>query len=112
MTRGFSVDQKNDDQRPKKTRYIPIAVKQELFKRAQGSCEFIGRDGVRGQSRYKLQIDYFEVPFSQGGANSIDNCKLLCSSHNLHRASLAGIGIEMTSKIPSSSTRSSLRWIN
>ncbi len=94
MTRGFSVVQKNDEPLPKKTRYIPITVKQELFKRAQGYCEFVGKDGVRCQSRYKLQIDHFKIPFSQGGKNSTENCKILCTNHNLHRASLAGIGFE------------------
>lgn len=94
MTWSFSVDQKNDELLPKKTRYIPIAVKQELFKRAQGSCEFVGKDGVRCQSRYRLQVDHFKTPFSQGGTNSIENCKMLCANHNLHRASLAGIGFE------------------
>ncbi len=80
-----------------------------LFKRSRGCCEFIGKDNVRCQSRYKLQIDHFEIHFSQGGANSIENCKLLCSNHNLHGASLAGIGFEMTLKFPSSSSEHSPR---
>ena len=101
MTRGFMLNSSKVNQRktePNQKRYIPTSVKRALFKRSNGCCEFIGKNGVRCQSRYKLQIDHFEVPFSQGGENSIENCKLLCSSHNLHRASLAGIGFETTSK--------------
>jgi len=103
MTRSFRLNPRKVDQKkaePNQKRYIPIFVKQALFKRSNGCCEFISKEGIRCQSRYKLQVDHFEVPFSQGGENSIENCKLLCSSHNLHRASLAGIGFETTSIFP------------
>lgn len=78
--------------------YIPVSVKHELFKRARGYCEFVGTDGVRCQSRYKLQVDHFVTPFSQGGENSIENCKIVCASHNAHRASVVGIGFETTTE--------------
>ena len=80
------------------SRYIPVSIKKELFKRAEGCCEFVGKDGVRCHSRYKLQVDHFVVPFSHGGDNSIDNCKIVCASHNAHRASVAGIGFETTTE--------------
>lgn len=113
MTRSFRLNQRKVNQRktePNQKRYIPAFVKQVLFKRSNGCCEFISKEGVRCQSRYKLQIDHFEVPFSQGGENSIENCKLLCSNHNLHRASLMGIGFETTSKFLPSSTESFVQY--
>ena len=112
MTRSFKLSPKEINQEKSnsnKQRYIPLSVKQALFKRSKGSCEFVSKAGVRCQNRYKLQIDHYEVPFSQGGENSIENCKLLCSNHNLHRASLAGIGFEMTSKFSTTSTVASIR---
>lgn len=103
MTRSFRLNSSKVNQMKaelNQKRYIPTSVKQALFKRSNGCCEFISKAGIRCQSRYKLQVDHFQVPFSQGGENSLENCKLLCSSHNLHRASLVGVGFEMTSKFP------------
>lgn len=88
----------NTKSNAKVSRYIPLAVKQVLFKRARGYCEFVSSDGVRCRSQYRLQVDHFVTPFSQGGDHSEENCKLICSNHNLHRASVGGIGFETTTK--------------
>ncbi len=108
MTKSFMDCQKyaedsdvesNDDIKTKKAthnRYIPVEVKKALFKKAQGCCEFVNEKGVRCRSRYKLQVDHYLTPFSQGGDHSLINLRIHCSAHNAFRASLSGIGYENT----------------
>ena len=67
ITRSFRLTSRKVNQRktePNQKRYVPLSVKRALFKRSNGCCEFVSKEGVHCQSRYKLQIDYFEVPFS------------------------------------------------
>jgi 5-methylcytosine-specific restriction endonuclease McrA len=65
----------------KRTRHIPQAVRDEVFKRDGGRCTFIGPDGKRCNSSWNLQIDHI-VPFAKGGDNSPENLRLLCAEHN------------------------------
>lgn len=63
-------------------RYILVEVKKALFKKAQGCCEYVNENGVRCRSRYKLQVDHYLTPFSQGGDHSLKNLRIHCSAHN------------------------------
>lgn len=80
-------------------RYISVEVKKALFKKAQGCCEYVNENVVRCRSRYKLQVDHYLKPFSQGGDHSLKNLRIHCSAHNAFRASQAGIGYESTTNI-------------
>lgn len=76
-----------------KTRYIPLATKQQLWKRAKGCCEYIGPTGNRCNSRFQLEIDH-DIPYSRGGSSNLENLILLCSKHNLAKATQQAIGLE------------------
>ncbi len=68
----------------KKGRYIPAGVRRAVWKRDQGCCTFISREGKKCDSKYQLQFDHIQL-YSKGGAHSVDNLRLLCASHNRHR---------------------------
>ena len=66
---------------PKNSRYIPVQVKEVVFKRAQNNCEHPGC-----REKRNLQLDHV-IPFSKGGDNSLGNIQLLCRGHNLSKGS-------------------------
>jgi 5-methylcytosine-specific restriction endonuclease McrA len=61
-----------------RTRYLPAAIKREVYAKAQGECE-------NCKSRYALQIDHL-VPFALGGESTLTNLRLLCRSCNQRAA--------------------------
>lgn len=65
-------------------RYIPDKLKKQIWKRAGKRCEnYKGEKRCGG--RRNLQIDHIN-PFAQGGDNTIENLRLLCSSCNQREA--------------------------
>ena len=67
-------------------RAIPAELRRAVWRRDDGACTFVDPEtGRRCGSRHLLQIDHIQ-PFAMGGANSADNCRLLCAAHNRHRA--------------------------
>ena len=75
-----------------RSRYIPAAVKREVWRRDQGCCIYVDRhSGRRCGSRYRLEIDHV-VPFALGGASELSNLRLCCSAHHklrhAHRTSV------------------------
>lgn len=75
---------KNGSEVVKRSRHISSKVRQQVFERAGGVCEFIGNNGQRCQSRYQLEVDHLE-PYSQGGSNGLANLSLKCRVHNCYR---------------------------
>ena len=72
-----------------RSRYIPVAVKREVWRRDQGRCSYVDRhSGRRCGSRYRLEIDHI-VPFALGGASELFNLRLRCGAH--HKLRHAGI---------------------
>jgi 5-methylcytosine-specific restriction endonuclease McrA len=61
--------------------HIPVAVRDTVFERDGGCCTYIGTHGARCESTHDLEIDH-TVPIACGGADAIDNLRLLCASHN------------------------------
>lgn len=84
----------------KRSRYISVQTKQELWRRSGGCCEYRSAKGERCGNRYQLQLDH-NIPFSQNGSSQISNMALLCSQHNSWKATEQGIGFETTSFFPS-----------
>ena len=53
---------------------IPKEVKLAVFKRDEGKCVECGSD-------FEIQYDHV-IPFSMGGANTVENLQLLCARCN------------------------------
>ncbi|MBU8922719.1 MAG: HNH endonuclease [Bacteroidales bacterium] len=70
---------------PEQSRFIPQAIKDQVFKRDGGRCTYRSPDGRRCDSSWNLQFDHI-VPFALGGNNSPENLQLLCRRHNQHKA--------------------------
>ena len=65
-----------------RSRYIPVAVKREVWRRDHGCCSYVDRhSGRRCGSRYRLEIDHI-VPFALGGASELFNLRLRCEAHH------------------------------
>lgn len=62
------------------TRYVPAAVKREVYARDEGQCAFVGTLG-RCQERGFLELHHV-VPFSAGGETTAANLQLRCRAHN------------------------------
>lgn len=60
------------------TRYIPLAVRQEVQARDGGRCQVCGTDVG------PMHIDHIK-PWSKGGSNEAANLQLLCAKHNLSK---------------------------
>ncbi len=71
--------------RPRKRRLAAAAIRRVVFARDGGRCTFVSADGQRCEARRFLEIDHIQ-PFAKGGADSIENLRLLCNAHNLHAA--------------------------
>ena len=67
------------------SRYLPVAVRKEVFERDEGCCTFVGANGKRCRSTYQLQFHH-KVPFARGGPATSGNLTLHCARHNKHRA--------------------------
>ncbi len=67
----------------RKRTYLPVELKREVWRRANGECQNCG-------SQYALQIDHI-VPIAKGGTNEASNLRLLCRPCNL-RAAIETLG--------------------
>ena len=72
--------------RASRTRYVPAAVKREVWKRDAGQCAFVGSSG-RCDERGFLEFHH-RKPFASGGPTTSDNLELRCRAHNAYEAEL------------------------
>ena len=75
------------------SRYISRKIKQQIFKRSDGTCEHISSKGERCRSKFQLQFDHIE-PVSLGGNSELINLQHLCRSHNLFKILFVNWGKE------------------
>jgi 5-methylcytosine-specific restriction endonuclease McrA len=69
----------------KHTRYVPSAVRREVWRRDTGACTFTSPSGKRCGERGFLELDHI-LPWSLGGSSqSADNLTLRCRAHNQYR---------------------------
>ncbi len=67
-------------------RAIPRALRDRVFNRGKGRCEFVSpATGMKCGSAHALEIDHI-IPVSAGGMGVLENLRLLCDSHNRARA--------------------------
>jgi hypothetical protein len=69
-----------------RSRHIPASVKREVWRRDDGRCAYIGRDG-RCTERGFLEYHHVQ-PYAAGGAATVTNIELRCRAHNAYEASL------------------------
>lgn len=67
-----------------KCRHIPAATKRKIWKRDQGRCQFVSKEGRHCQETHGLQLDHIQ-PFALGGPATEENLRLLCGAHNRAR---------------------------
>jgi hypothetical protein len=66
-------------------RYIPAALRRQVWHRDQGRCSYRSSDGRRCGSRFALEFDHC-LPLALGGKTDLGNLRLLCRAHNTHQA--------------------------
>ena len=64
---------------------VPARVKREVVKRDEGKCRWKMADGGVCGATVRLEIDHV-VPRGRGGPSTVENCRILCRSHNLEAA--------------------------
>jgi len=69
----------------KRSRYIPVAVRAEVWRRDQGRCAFVGENGHVCGSTHRVQFHHIEA-FAKGGAATVETISLRCASRNFHEA--------------------------
>jgi hypothetical protein len=67
-----------------RSRYVPAAVRREVWRRDGGQCAFVGSAG-RCAERAFLEFHHV-VPFADGGPTTGDNLQLRCRAHNAYDA--------------------------
>lgn len=72
-------------------RHIPAAVRHDVWRRDDGRCAFVGRNG-RCTERGFLEFHHVQ-PYAAGGVANAANIQLRCRAHNKYEASLV-IGSE------------------
>ena len=66
-------------------RAIPMEMRSFVWRRDGGCCAFVGKDGHRCNSSWKLEFDHI-TPLSLGGLTEPSNLRLLCRAHNQFEA--------------------------
>jgi hypothetical protein len=69
-----------------RTCHVPASVTREVWRRDEGRCAFIGRDG-RCTERSFLEYHHVQ-PYAAGGTATTANIELRCRAHNAYEASL------------------------
>ena len=70
----------------KRSRHIPAAVRREVWRRDEGRCAFVGRQGRCRETAF-LEFHHVE-PYAGGGEATVANIQLRCHAHNSYEAKL------------------------
>ncbi|WP_242360046.1 MULTISPECIES: HNH endonuclease signature motif containing protein [Anaeromyxobacter] len=83
---GNAATTKKTAAKPPATRTtIPAIVRRAVWTRDGGRCAWVGPDGCRCNSRWKLELDHIQ-PAALGGPSTFENLRLACRAHNLLHA--------------------------
>jgi hypothetical protein len=64
-----------------RSRYIPAAVRREVFQRDDGRCSYVDARGERCCETLHLEFHHLQ-PFAKGGPHLASNLTLRCAAHN------------------------------
>ena len=91
------------------SRHIPASVKREVWRRDDGRCAYIGREG-RCTERGFLEFHHVQ-PYAAGGAATTANIELRCRAHNAYEATLFfGCECDGANEHPTDSGAAARRW--
>jgi hypothetical protein len=63
------------------SRYVPAAVRREVWQRDEGRCQWeMAGGGICGSS-HQCELDHV-VPYARGGKATVDGLRVLCRTHN------------------------------
>jgi hypothetical protein len=62
-------------------RYIPGAVRREVYERDEGRCTYADASGRRCRETHFIELHHLK-PFAQGGEHTLSNLTLRCRAHN------------------------------
>jgi 5-methylcytosine-specific restriction endonuclease McrA len=65
-----------------RSRYVPAAVRREVWIRDGGRCQFPLENGELCGSTHRLQFDHLH-PVALGGESTVTNLRLACAAYNL-----------------------------
>jgi hypothetical protein len=65
------------------SRAIPAAVVRTVWRRDDGRCRFVGKDGSRCGERRWLELHHVH-PYGVGGGHAVNNIRLMCKPHHRH----------------------------
>ena len=74
------------------SRYIPAAIRREVWAREGGRCTFVSREGRQCGAREYLEFHH-RVPWVRSREHAPSNISLRCRAHNQHEAEL-DFGVE------------------
>jgi 5-methylcytosine-specific restriction endonuclease McrA len=69
-------------------RYIPAAVRHQVWLRDQGQCTHMHPDGSRCQEKMMIELDHINL-YCRGGEHSASNLQVKCRLHNNFAAAAA-----------------------
>jgi hypothetical protein len=69
------------------TRRVPAAVRRTVWRRDDGRCAFVAKDGRRCAEQRYLEFHHIR-PFANGGEATVENISLRCRRHNAYEAEL------------------------
>jgi hypothetical protein len=70
---------------------ISLRTRRMLMEKANHQCQHVPAEtGVRCNSRFQLQVDHV-IPLAKGGADEVENLRVLCGIHNRAEAGKWGL---------------------
>jgi hypothetical protein len=66
---------------PKRSRYVPMAVRRTVVERDAARCTYVDESGRRCRETSFAELHHL-VPFASGGENVAENLTLRCTAHN------------------------------
>lgn len=67
--------------RNQRSRYLPVAVRREVWRRDGARCAFRSNQGRRCEATARLEFHH-RIPFARGGPSTPENIELRCRAHN------------------------------